>query len=48
MKITNKIKWYECINPLFWLEHMVSQAIYQKTQEIAKNVSQEFEEKYLK
>lgn len=34
-----KIKWYDKINPLFWLELYVSQALYNSLMKTCKNIT---------
>jgi hypothetical protein len=34
-----KIKWYQWINPLFWLEVYVTIAVYQATKSLIEDIS---------
>jgi len=35
----SKIKWYQWINPLFWIEAYVSMAVYQASRGLIRNVT---------
>jgi len=43
-----KIKWYQWINPLFWIEAYVSMAVYQASRGLIKNVTDKVMEEHLK